>query len=704
GIFDLALGHHEAGRLAEAERLYRLVLAAQPDHAVAHGQLGLALKGQGRLEEAAASYGLALGLQPVAAAILYNLGNVLRALGRPEDAIACYVRAIVVEPGVAEAHYNLGVALKSLDRLEAAAASYGWAVVLRPHYVKAHLNLASTLVALNRRDKAIPHYERAIVLGLDDVKTYGVLATTLEHLKRPLDAERVYRHAIARWPQAASLRSAFASLLYKQGRQQESEAHVKQAILLKPQDALSYASLGALYMNWGWIAESLASCERALTLDPNLESAQINRLLALTYVPVDLDTHFAEHRRYEERFARPLYHHIRPHANPPEPDRRLRIGYLSYDFRFHAVGRNVLPLLAAHNRKAVEIFCYSTFGSTDSVTRRFQTAADVWRPVADLDDAAVAERIRADGIDILVCLAGRFQGNRPRVAAYKPAPIQVSLHDIATSGLEVMDYLLADRVMCPRHGPERFTERVLRLPSFYLAAPLLRAPKPWPPPVLALGEVSFGCFNNPAKLSPEVLVLWAKLLARMPNSRLVLKYTNRYEDAVVRDSVLASFARHGIDTRRIVMLSSLDSTVSHLNLYNRVDIALDPFPFCGSTTTYEALWMGVPVVTLPGDTMVSRWSASMLTTLGLTECIARDADEYIAVAERLAADPQRLAGWRAELRARVMASPLCNGPLKARHIERAYRAMWRRWCARQRRPDDGNPSSGFGIKTCSGEL
>jgi predicted O-linked N-acetylglucosamine transferase (SPINDLY family) len=304
--------------------------------------------------------------------------------------------------------------------------------------------------------------------------------------------------------------------------------------------------------------------------------------------------------------------------------------------------------------------------------------AEGWRSTVGLDDRVVAEMIRDDGVDVLLSLAGRFDLNRPLVAAHRPAPVQISLFDAATSGMEAVDYLISDRTMTPRGTPERFTERVLCLPHYYLAD----MPDDLPParPNMRPGVV-FGSLNNPSKICDPVLDLWARLLARVPESRLILRYLNWFETPSIRERVKAALVRHGVDPARVVYPPQAATFVEHMALYDEIDVALDSFPFSGSTTTFDALAMGVPVVTLPGWSLISRWTAAMLRGVGLDEFAAATPEEYIEIAARIAGDAARRAELRTTLRARLSASTLCNGPRKTRQLERFYRAAWKKWCA-----------------------
>jgi len=383
---------------------------------------------------------------------------------------------------------------------------------------------------------------------------------------------------------------------------------------------------------------------------------------------------------FETVYAAPIYE--RPaaaFANAREEGRRLRVGYVSSDLYEHPVGRNLELVLGHRDRERFAVTCYADVARPDGMTERLRAAVDHWHPIVGLSDEQVAGLVRGDGIDVLVILAGRFDRNRPLVAAYRAAPVQVSFHDPGTSGLKAMNYLIADPVLVPKGTKERFSERVVRLPSFYVHAPL-GGPEVGALPLSGHGHVTFGSFNNPAKVNEEVLRVWGEVLRAVPGSRLKLKFKNWFGNAGLRDRVLAGL---GVEGSRVEFVAGEASREEHLRLYNEVDVALDPFPFTGSTTTFEALWMGVPVVTLLGERMAGRWSASMLTAVKLPELIACDAGEYVAKVAGLAADTNRLADLRRTLRRRVAASPLCDGRGKARQVERLYRALWRRWCRRQ---------------------
>jgi predicted O-linked N-acetylglucosamine transferase (SPINDLY family) len=382
----------------------------------------------------------------------------------------------------------------------------------------------------------------------------------------------------------------------------------------------------------------------------------------------------------------------------PKPDtyindrtdgRRLKVGYVSPDFRQHSVAYFLEPLLRSHDRKVIEVFCYAEVGWPDTVTERFKQLADHWVTTVGMSDDATAERIRRDGIDILVDLAGHTSKNRLPVFARKPAPVQVTwLGYPNTTGLTAIDYRFVDAVTDPEGETEALaSETLVRLPGGFLCyGGPDDAPAPGPVPSLTTGTVTFGSFNNPAKLSAATLDAWADVLARLPQARLLLK-GKPFADPATRALYLDRLAKRGVAVERIELVAWLPEE-GHLALYNRIDIALDPFPYNGTTTTCEALWMGVPVITLRGDRHASRVGASLLTQTRLTDLIADSVEAYVETAVALAGDPARLSELRQSLRPRMAASPLCDAPAFADKIEHAYRTIWQRWCAA---PDPARP-------------
>jgi len=649
-LLATAVRLHQAGQLVAAEACYRQVLAAQPNLAEVHFRLGDALMGQGKLDEAVAAYRQAIGIKPDFAEAHSNLGFALAAQGKFDEAVAAYGQAIGSKPDFAvRVHCNLGLALAAQGRLDEAVAAYHQAIGIKPDFAEAHSSLGGALYAQGKFDEAIAACRRAIGIK----------------------------------PDLAGAHSNLGTALTKQGKLDEAVAAYRQAIGIKPDFAETHSSLGGALTAQGKLDEAVAAYRRAIGIKPDLAEAHSNLLFCLNYDDKLTNDHlFAAHREWDERYGQraPTF---TTYDNDRDATRRLRIGYLSPDFREHSVAYFVEPLLRGHDRQNVEVFCYADVTRPDSVTTRLQGLADHWLVTVGLSDQQLAERIRTDGIDILVDVAGHT-GNRLLVFARKPAPLQVTwLGYPNTTGLKAIDYRLVDAVTDPVGEADAWaSETLVRLEGGFLCYGCPKdSPEPALPPCLATGIVTFGSFNNPAKLSDATLDAWARLLHRLPQARLLLKGLP-FTDAATRALFLSRLGERGVTAARVELVAWLQSNAAHMALYDRVDIALDPFPYNGTTTTCEALWMGVPVVTLRGDRHAGRVGASLLTQADLTDCIAASMEDYLKIAVTLASDPARLKDLRRSLRPRLASSSLCDGRAFARKIEAAYGTMWQHWCER----------------------
>ena len=413
-------------------------------------------------------------------------------------------------------------------------------------------------------------------------------------------------------------------------------------------------------------------------------------LVRLSYDPAQTPDRIARaHRDWAARHAAPLYPSVANHGNDPAPERRLRVGYVSADLRRHPVAFFVEPILRSHDRAAIEPVCYDVSAQDDDMKQHLRHLVPAWRSVAGLSDGALADAIRADGIDILVDLSGHTPGNRLLTFARKPAPVQVTaIGYVATTGLATMDYRLTDPWCDPAERDDaHYSEALWRLPfgfNCYTAPQGL--PEPGPAPLATRGFVTFGSFNNLDKISAEVLDVWGEVLRQVDGSRLLLK-TKTLSQGAVRRQILERLAGHGIAPERVDLVEWSPTLRSHFEAYRGMDIALDPFPYNGTTTTCEALMMGIPVIALSGDRHAARVSASILARLDLAALTASDKADYVARAATLAARPETIASLRASLRARLIRSPLADAAGYTRGLEAAYREMWRRWCATQRRDD-----------------
>ncbi|MBK8161710.1 MAG: tetratricopeptide repeat protein [Gammaproteobacteria bacterium] len=669
---------------------------------------------QGAYDAAAACYREALTLDPKSAAAHYNLGLTLYRLDRLDEAVNCFDRAIALQPDTAEAQMMKGLGLYRMGRLEDAAASTRRAIELNPAAAEPYNNLAVICTGQGRYDEAAASARRALALKPDHPEALGSLATACLYLGRPEEAADHCRKALALKPGSVAAHVTLGLACYKLGRWDEARAVFQQAIALQPDSAEAYANLGMIAMHQGALDEALDCCRRAIALKPRHAAAHYNlglvcfrqgrpaeaarsfdasiaidpdaaathsaRLYSTLYVEgVPAAESLAAHRAFAARFEAPLRPHWRAHANPRDPERRLRIGYVSPDFRRHSIADFFEPVMGAHDRAGFEICCYYNNSERDAVTGRLQGAADRWLDCADLTDDELAGRIRADGIDILVDLAGHTRNGRLPAFAHRPAPVQVTyLGYPATTGLDAMDYRLCTLATDPP-GQEAFhSEALYRLPRtlWCYRPPAGRAPAAGTP-ALRNGQVTFGSMNLYPKISPAAFAAWMDILRAVPGSRLVM---TSVPQGSVRAALAERVAAHGIEAGRVVAHDKLPEPDFH-RLLSGIDIALDPFPYTGTTTTCETLWTGIPVVTLIGQTSVARSGYALLKTVGLEELAAADTEDYVRLAVELAHDPERLARLRRELPARFDASPLRDEAAFTRDLEAAYRDMWRRWCA-----------------------
>lgn len=650
-LLQRAMAEHQAGRLAEAQAGYRAVIARDPQCADAWHYYGQLAFHAGQFAPAAELMQRAAALTPHDPVLLGNLGETLRQLHRLDEAIACFRRSLALKPNDPIVCNNLGNALTTLGHFDEAVAAYRTALAARPDYANAYNNLGNLHRTRRRYADALECFQQALRLNPQFFEALNNLGTALVFL----------------------------------GRFDEAILAFQRALALRP-DADVANNLGGVLARSGRIDEALGAIRQAVSLAPKRADLHSNLVFFLHYHPAISPAELAAERaRWNERHAQPLATEIPPHTNDRTPGRRLRIGYVSPDFRDHVVGRNLRPLFAHHDRAQVEIFVYAQVPQPDATTDFFRQHSDHWRDISALSDPQLAAAIREDRIDILVDLALHTAKNRLLVFARKPAPVQVSFAGYpAGTGLATIDYHLTDPWLEPPHdrgvdpsGPDApFHLRH----SFWCYDPAGADVAVGPLPAAAAGRVTFGCFNNLTKVNPGVVALWSKVLAAVPDSRcLLLGPAGHY-----RDTLIAAFRSHGVDAARIGFVEQ-QSRTDYLRAYQQIDIALDTFPYNGHTTSLDAFWMGVPVITLIGETPVARAGWSQLSNLGLTELAARSAEGFVGIAAELARDLDRLTGLRAGLRERMQPSPLMDAAGFARDIEAAYRTMWTRWLERSPR-------------------
>jgi protein O-GlcNAc transferase len=646
------LALHQQAQYREAEKLARAITLRFPTHGFAWKALGVMLQKQGRFAEA-------LEIKQHSAELLRddpeaqnNLGNALLKLDRFDEAAVRYRKALALKPDYAEAESGLGITLQKLGQLAEAETHCRRSLSLRPDFADAYSNLGITLLEAGRLNESETCYQHALALEPDHAEAWNNLGITLQKLNRLAESEAAHRKAIKGNPRYADALTNLAGCLQQQARLDEAEACYRQAI----------------------------------EINPNQLNARTNLLFCLSHNPaVTPETLVAEHLSVGEHFEAPHRAGRRRHSNPPEPDRMLNVGFVSADLRVHATSHFIEPALTHLSRRPdLALHIYANHLLDDHITERFRAHIPRWNRVYGLSDDALAQKIRADGIDILVDLSGHTGGHRLSVFARKPAPIQIGwIGYLGTSGMKSIDYYFADRFYLPPGEFDRFfSEELLYLSAIAPFQPAPLQPNNDAPPVnslpaLANGFVTFASFSRMGKLSPEVIALWSRLLLTVPESKMLLGAMAGQREST---TLLAWFAANGIPASRLNF--HLGTTMAnYLQLHHQVDICLDPFPFTGATTTGHALWMGVPTITLLGQTAPGRLGPAMLQHVGLESFVVRTPEDFVSRGMKWAQDLESLAQLRGNLRGRVQQSPLGQHEAFATNLASAFRQTWQRWCA-----------------------
>ena len=680
--FSIDPVYRALNKLDELVSCYQKLIARVPNNVDAHNNLGNALKDLGRLDEAAASYQKAVSLKPDFAAAYSNLGVVLKTQGKLNEASACYQKAVELQPDFAEAYANLGIVLAEQDNPDQAVLCFQKAIALKPHFAGVHTRLGSAFKQQGKLDEATASYRNVLALRPDSADAHYNLGCGLKEQGKLDEAAACYQNALALQPDFADAYNDLGVTFAHQSKSDEAIACYRKALALKPDYALAYINLGHELHSQGRPDEAIACYQKALAYEPGEPNAHHSLLFSMQYsashTPEDV---FAAHERFAAQFETPLKPYWPTHANSPVPNKRLKIGYVSADLCKHPVAYSMEPVFARHDKSRFEVFCYYNNTHYDAVTDHIKTLADHWIPCRHMSDEQLARQIHADGIDILIDLAGHTGSNRLLAFARKPAPVQVTyLGYPSTTGLTAIDYRITDEYAEPPGMTEQFNvEQLWRLPGSFCC---YRAHSNGPdvidhPPSEDNGYVTFGCFNNFSKVTDPVIALWAKVLEQAPGARLMLEIAG-IDDPGYRAEVESRFARLGLPVERVIFIPR--EKKNQYVLYNRIDIALDPFPCNGGTTSLDTVWMGVPFITLAGHHFTSRLGVTILTNAGLPELIAQTEEEYVNIAAALAQDPVRLKAVRGGLRERVQAGPLMDAQRFTLNMEHAYRAMWQKWC------------------------
>jgi len=645
--FNLANALVSNGQMIEAIEELKETLREAPDYTRAISLLTELMRKQGRIEELVEILDEAQTAAPDCFEAKKEYGFTLAQLSRLEEAEKTLKECVEIDPRLAQIHYNLGCVQKKLKKFLDAQVSFQVALNLEPDHAAAKKNLAVAMASVGCYEQAIPTFLEAAEKLPDDPEVWNNLCMAFRQL----------------------------------GRFDEAFEASDQAIKANPGYHDIYNERGAAFQSFGGMKEAIGNYQKALEIEPGAIGAEKNLLFALLNLPnMSSDDLFRMHLDIRKHHEKPEFSNKTFGDRDRDPERRLRIGYLSSDFRTHVVSMNMTPLLTNKDENNFELFMYAQVDKPDVVTEQFQKITDHWRFITDIHDHDVATMIEEDEIDILIYLAGRFDQNRPTICTYRPAPIQVSFHDCATSGFSEMDYWLTDDLLHPEDTSEKFTEALYRLPIYYQYPVLERPTNAVELPANENGYITFGCFNKPEKINEGVVELWAQILSGVPNSKLFMKYFRLFSEKSTQQRWRDRFAEHGISSDRLIFAADRVMRSDHLNVMSQADIALDPFPFNGATTTFDSISSGIPVVCLKGRHFVDRVAYSILSHIGHPELAAETKEEYVRIACELAADRDRLRDLRKVIRGDMIDSPLCDGEAYAQSVEIAFRDMWRRYC------------------------
>jgi predicted O-linked N-acetylglucosamine transferase (SPINDLY family) len=687
-IFETALLHHRVGRLAEAERLYRQVLAVEPNHPQAMFHLGVLALQAARLDDAVAIFTRAIALVPNNAACHANLGEAQRRSGRFAEAVDSFLRAMDLNADFAEPVYGLALTLLERGAIDGALACFRRAADLKPDLADVRARLTAAQATADEREKTPRDRSSTDDQDRLSAKTLMALARPLALKGRFQEAAGLLERVVELQPRMVAAHCNLGVVYGVLGQGQKAAASYRRALEIEPDMADAHHNLGNALLRSGLLDEAISSFRNAAAVSPKSAPYHSDLVFHLHFHPAyDSRSILAEARAWDLAHAAPLRAQEAERGAPRSavgsrrdcaPERRLRVGYVSPNFRQHCQAFFMFPVLSHHDHEKFEIFCYSDVARPDDWTRELLSHADQSRHVVGIDDAALADLVRDDRIDVLVDLTMHMAGGRLLVFARRAAPVQLCwLAYPGTTGLAAMDYRLTDPYLDPPGAdPDAYAEHSLRLPdTFWCYDPRAHDDGISPLPAKAKGYIRLGCLNNFLKVNEAAIALWARVMREVDASRLTLLAP--VGDA--RKRTLDAFEAHGVDRARVDFVE-YQARLPYLATYRSIDVCLDTFPYNGHTTSLDAFWMGVPVVTLVGSTVVGRAGLCQAKNLGLPELVSRTPDEYVNVAVGLCKDLERLSELRAGLRTRMELSPLMDAPRFTRNLEAVYRSTWKRWC------------------------
>ncbi|MBF0381109.1 MAG: tetratricopeptide repeat protein [Magnetococcales bacterium] len=710
-FFNLAKSQHAQSQTAQAVQSLKSALAIEPENSQVklflaslnnistansdtknlHSKAETALKKgvdfhrANQFSQAIQWYKKVLELKPDDVPTLTNIGTALQSMGQLDEAYDIYQKAIKIKPDFAMAYNNLGNILNKQGRQVDAIASYNKAIKIKANYSLAYFNLANALKEQGELDKAVTNYQKAIDLQPDYAEAYNNIGNVLKELKRVDDAIASYNKALEIKPDYAEAQNNIATAQHENGQFQQCIANYQKAIAIQPNYAEAYNNLGNAIKEQGKLAEAVSCYKKAITIKPGFVEAHNNLIFCTDLITgVDSDLFQTERQVWAKQHAIPLQQFWPELKNSPNPTKKLRIGYVSSDFRHHSAAYIFGPVLLHHDRDNFSITCYAGNRIEDDMTKQFKQVASKWLYTDSLNDVQLADEIVKDGIDILVDLAGHTKGSRLLTFARKPAPIQITAWGYPHgTGMAAMDYLFADPIFIPPSQRHKYVEEIIDLPCAVHLNSTTSFTNVKELPYNSAGYITFGAFNRIEKYSDEVYRVWAQILHKIPTAKIFIK-TVKLDNAKWVEKIHNRFSQLGIQKSRVT-LKGKTSKEEHQESYNSVDITLDPFPHNGGMTTLESLRMGVPVLTCENLTRCPT-SASILHVVGLDEWRANGEEEYIEKAVEFANNIHELNSLRHELRDRFDKSVLWDSKLYTKSVENIYRKLWKNWC-RQKTPE-----------------
>jgi protein O-GlcNAc transferase len=644
----LAIKLHNAHDVEEARGLYEKILKQDANHPDANHLAGIISLSIGNIDDASTKFKKAIKVQPNEAIYYNSLGNLFKIENKIEEALGAYSQAVGINPGLHEAQHNLGRILEKIGSLDDAKYHLGEAVQADPTSYESNFSLARILVKLENFNEAKYFFQQALTIEPDNAGALNGFAFTLEKLNMLDEAIQFYEKSLQNEPDVAA----------------------------------TLSNLGHALLASGSAKEAIYFFKKCLRFEPDNQVTWDRYLFALTFSETsDRDIIFQENKRWAAEIEKKVSLSVSFSNLSLNPNKKIKIGYYSNEFYSHVTSLFFKTLLKFHDRERYEIYCYSNSIKQDEVTAYLQRNSDIWRDVSKIEPKQIAQKVRADDIDIFVGTTNFLASNRI-ILAHQPAPVIVSyMNQVSTTGLSNVDYLIGDDKISPvGFADDFFTEHVIRLSDFICYCPPEIEVRIKPPPLIANGYITFGCFNNLAKLNKKVILKWSDILNSVPNSKIKL-VAGGFKDLTLQARYLKLFEALGIQQNRIEFVTSPLERAEYLSQYNSIDIALDPFPFNGGTVSDEALYMSVPLITLAGNTEMGRMSMSKLSRLKLHELIAFNLKDYVQIAVDLAGNVDKIKKFKTEIREIALVT-IFNGKDHVKELESVYRQMWRDYCVK----------------------